>query len=278
MATELRQQFDNYLTLQRCSKKTKQAYIHAVSGLAAHYKTPPDQLTNDQIQNYLLYLIKERKLAWSSCNVAFSGLCCFYARFLKREAHDFSIPPRPRQRKLPEILSRQEVYRLIDASKDIRQRALLSMAYGSGLRVSEVVSLKTHHIESDRHLVRVEQGKGRKDRYTLLSVKALEWLRIYWKSFRPVIYLFFGRDKNRPMDVSSAQKFYYHAKTAAGIQKGKGIHTLRHCFATHLLEAGTDIYTIKEFMGHRTIETTMVYLHILPNRISEIKSPLDLIQ
>jgi site-specific recombinase XerD len=275
MATELRQQFDNYLTLQRCSKKTKQAYIHAVSGLANFYKIPPDILTNDQIQNYLLYLIRDRNLAWSSCNVAFSGLCCFYARFLKREEADFSIPPRPRQKKLPEILSRQEAYRLIDASKDIRQRALLSMTYGSGLRASEVVSLKTHHIESDRHLVRVEQGKGRKDRYTLLSVKALEWPRVYWKSYRPVLYLFFGRDKNKPMDVSSAQKMYHLARVAAEIQKGKGIHTLRHCFATHLLEAGTDIYTIKEFMGHRSIETTMVYLHILPNRFAEIKSPLD---
>jgi site-specific recombinase XerD len=278
MATELRQRFDNYLTLQRCSKKTKQAYIHAVSGLANYYKTPPDILTNDQIQNYLLYLIRDRKLAWSSCNVAFSGLCCFYARFLKREEADFSIPPRPRQKKLPEILSRQEVCRLIDASKDIRQRALLSMTYGSGLRVSEVVGLKTHHIESDRHLVRMEQGKGRKDRYTLLSVKALEWLRVYWKSYRPVLYLFFGRDKSKPMDISTAQKIYHLAKTAAGIQKGKGIHTLRHCFATHLLEAGTDIYTIKEFMGHRSIETTMVYLHILPNRFAEIKSPLDFLK
>jgi len=258
MANELRQRFDNYLTLQRCSKKTKQAYIHAVSGLANYFKTPPDILTNDQIQQYLLYLIRERKLAWSSCNVAFSGICCFYARFLKREEADFSIPSRPRQKKLPEILSRQEVYRLIDASKDIRQRALLSMAYGSGLRVSEVVGLKTHHIESDRHLVRVEQGKGRKDRYTLLSVKALEWLRVYWKSFRPIAYLFFGRDKSKPMDVSTAQKMYHLARAAVGIEKGKGIHTLRHCFATHLLEAGTDIYTIKEFMGHRSIETTMV--------------------
>jgi site-specific recombinase XerD len=125
-------------------------------------RTPPDLLTNDQIQNYLLYLIKDRRLAWSSCNVAISGLCCFYGRFLKREEANFSIPPRPRQKKLPEILSRQEVCRLIDTSKDIRQRELLSMTYGSGLRVSEVVSLKAHHIESDRHLVRMEQGKAGK--------------------------------------------------------------------------------------------------------------------
>jgi site-specific recombinase XerD len=117
---------------------------------------------------------------------------------------------------------------LIDASKDIRQRALLAMTYGSGLRVCEVVSLKVHHIERDRHLVRVEQGKGRKDRYNLLSVKALDWLSIYWRSYRPVLCLFFGRDKSKPMDVSTAHKMYHLAKTAAGIQKGKGILTLRH--------------------------------------------------
>jgi site-specific recombinase XerD len=277
MATELRRKFEDYLTLQRRSESTKEAYINAVAGLAKFYGRSPDILTDDLIQQYLLYLIRERKLAWSTCNVAFSGLYCFYAKFLKRQKIDFTIPPRTRQRKLPEILSRQEVMRLLDASKDIRHRALLSMTYGSGLRVSEVVRLKAHHIESDRKLVRVEQAKGRKDRYTLMSVRALDELRVYWKRYQPISYIFFGKNKSDPMCVSIAQRAYLHAKAAAGINKGRGIHTLRHCFATHLLEQGVDIYIIKKFLGHTSIQTTMVYLHMMPDRMAEVKSPLDLI-
>ena len=161
------------------------------------------------------------------------------------------------------------------AGKDMRQRALLMLTYGSGLRVSELVKLKPHHIESERMLVRVEQAKGRKDRYTLLSQKALDELRGYYKYFDPGKWLFCGKHKQNPMPVATAQKIYYRAKKIAGITRGKGIHTLRHCFATHLLEAGIDIYLIKRFLGHTSIQTTMVYLHVLPNRLAEVKSPLD---
>jgi site-specific recombinase XerD len=164
---------------------------------------------------------------------------------------------------------------LIDAANDVRHRALLMITYGSGLRVSETVHLKPHHIESDRMLVRIEQAKGRKDRYTLLSQKALDELRIYWKVRRPEKWLFYGRDKAQPMDVTTAQKIYYRTKKAAGITKGKGIHTLRHCFATHLLEQGIDVYLIKGFLGHLSLQTTLVYLHVLPDRLADVKSPLD---
>lgn len=276
MGTELRRRFEDYLTLQRVADKTKKSYINAVAGLAKFYGKSPDTLVNEQIQQYLLYLIRERKLAWNSCNVAFSGLYCFYGKFLKWEKTEFSIPPRPRYKKLPEILSSQEVKQLINAADDIRNRALLSMTYGSGLRVSEVVCLKAQHIEKDRKLLRVEQAKGRKDRYTLLSLKALDVLRLYWKSWRPADYLFYGNKRNHPMSISSAQKIYQHAKKVSGINKGKGIHTLRHCFATHLLEQGVDIYLIKNFLGHGSIKTTMTYLHVLPQRLAEVKSPLDL--
>jgi len=149
------------------------------------------------------------------------------------------------------------------------------MTYGSGLRVSEVVRLKMNHIDAKRKLVRVEQGKGRKDRYTLLSLKALEVLRIYCRSERPASYLFFGRNKAEPMPINTAQKIFRATKKAAGIDKGRGIHSLRHCFATHLLEQGTDVYVIKRLIGHRSIQTTITYLHQLPQRMAEIKSPLD---
>jgi site-specific recombinase XerD len=275
MASELRKKFEDYLVVNRLAPKTQEAYLNAVAGLSKHYHQPPERLTAEQIQQYLVYLIRHRKLSWSSCNVNFSGLHCFYKRFLNRPQTEFSIPPRPRQKKLPEILSRQEVLKLIDAAHDVRHRALLMITYGSGLRVSETVHLKPHHIESDRMLVRIEQAKGRKDRYTLLSQKALDELRIYWKVRRPEKWLFYGRDKAQPMDVTTAQKIYYRTKKAAGITKGKGIHTLRHCFATHLLEQGIDVYLIKRFLGHLSLQTTLVYLHLLPDRLAEVKSPLD---
>jgi site-specific recombinase XerD len=139
--------------------------------------------------------------------------------------------------------------------------------------VSETVHLKPHHIESDRMLVRIEQANGRKDRYTLLSQKALDELRIYWKVRRPEKWLFYGRDKAQPMDITTAQKIYYRTKKAAGITKGKGIHTLRHCFATHLLEQGIDVYLIKG-LGHLSIQTTRSYLHAARPPLAEVKSPL----
>ncbi|MDY6842128.1 MAG: site-specific integrase [Pseudomonadota bacterium] len=275
MKTQLRIQFENYLTLERCSDRTIESYVQAIQKLAAHYHKRPETLTNQQVQDYLLYLIRERKLAWNSCNVAVSAINRFYRGFLKHNA-DFYLPPRPRQRRLPEVLSRKEVLALIEAGKDIRHKALLSMTYGSGLRVGELMNLTDKHIESHRMLVRVEQGKGRKDRYTLLSAKALEYLRHYWHAFQPQSYLFFGRFKDMPMSATTAQRIYYRAKKAAGITRGKGIHTLRHCFATHLLEQGINIYHIKEFLGHTSIQTTMVYFHVQPDRHLSIQSPLDI--
>ena len=275
MSIELRKKFENYLILNRLAPKTRQAYISAVAGLAQYYNKSPDTLTDEQVQQYLVDLLRHRKLQWNTCNVAFCGLNCFYNKFLARPKTQFTIPPRPRDKKLPQILSRSEVKKLILAGKDIRHRAVLMTVYGSGLRVGELVKLKPDHIEAERMLVRVEQAKGRKDRYTLLSEKALDELRDYYRFYSPDKWLFFGRHKQNPMPVATAQKIYYRAKKTAGITRGKGIHTLRHCFATHLLEAGIDIYLIKRFLGHTSIQTTMVYLHVLPNRLAEVKSPLD---
>jgi site-specific recombinase XerD len=275
MNTALRKRFNDYLTLQRFSDRTIDSYMQAVNALARYYNQSPDKLTNKQIQAYLLYMMQERKLSWNTCNVAFSALNHFYLKFLKRKSGDFWMPPRPRLQKLPEVLSKEEVCAIINAGRDIRHQALLAMVYGSGLRVGELVELKISHVDSNRMLVRVEEGKGRKDRYSLLSQKALDYLRIYWKAFRPQSYIFFGRFKDLPMSVTTAQRIYHRAKKAAGITRGKGIHTLRHCFATHLLEQGVDIYYIKNFLGHSSIQTTMVYFHVQPKRSVSIYSPLD---
>lgn len=258
MASDLKKRFENYLIVNRRAPKTQQAYISAVAGLAKHFNHPPDQLTNEQVQDYLVHLMKDRGLAWNTCNVALCALNCFYIKFLGRSQEDYKIPPRPRQRTLPEVFSREEVSLLIESANDLRSRTMLMIAYGSGLRLGELVALKPKHIESERMLVRVEQGKGRKDRYTLLSKKSLEELRFYYKVYKPEEYLFFGRNINEPMHSGTAQKIYYRAKKKAGLTKGRGIHTLRHCFATHLLMQGVDIQLIKEFLGHNSVETTLV--------------------
>jgi site-specific recombinase XerD len=275
MASLLRKQFNDYMILKRYSPKTKEVYINAVAGLAGYYHQSPDKLSHEQIQTYLFYLINEKKRAWSTCNVVLSALQCFYSQVLKWEETRFRIPPRPREKKLPHLLSVEEVGRILKAADNIKHRALLTTAYGGGLRVSEVVHLKPHHIESERMMIRVEQGKGRKDRYTLLPQSLLDLLRQYWQACRPGSWLFFAKDKDKPMDVSTAQKIYYLAKDKAGIHKGTGIHTLRHCFATHLLDQGVDIFTIKQLMGHTALKTTSRYLHTTDNKIAAVKSPLD---
>ena len=265
--TPLRKKMIERMTLGRLAPKTQEAYLLAVAGLARFYHKSPDLIVQEEVDAYLLHLLEERKLAWSSCNVAFSGLRYFYSNILKLDETSFHIPPRPRQRKIPMLLSHAEVKRLINSASNIKHRALLLSIYGAGLRVSEAVTLKPHHIESGVMMIRVEDGKGRKDRYTILPEILLKELRIYWKACRPKGWLFYGRNPMEPMPVCTAQKIYYLARDKAGITGGRGIHTLRHCFATHLLDAGTDIYTIKKLMGHSSIKTTFGYLHVELNRL-----------
>jgi site-specific recombinase XerD len=195
--------------------KTIKAYVGAVAGMAAYYHCSPDRLDNKQVQEYLRHLIEDRKLAWSTCNVKLSGLVCFYRGFLKRDEFWISIPPRPRMRQLPTILSVAEVRRLLAATTNLKQQALLMTAYCAGLRVSEVVNLKIRDIESDpgRMLIRVDQGKGKKDRYTVLTSDCLELLRNYYRAYRPEgPWLFPGTGQARALSVSSAQKMYDEAK------------------------------------------------------------------
>jgi len=275
MARKYQRTFENYLCLQRVSPKTKEAYLRAVAQISTFHNLPPKDLTNDQVQDYLLYSIQERELAWSSCNVLFCGLKKYYQEFLGRNELEFSIPPRTRSKKLPMLLSRKEVADLLMSVSNLKHRALLATVYGSGLRVSEVVKLKAEHIDSNRMMIRVEQGKGRKDRYTILSEKCLQLLKNHWRAHQPEEWLFFGKDKQLSMSIGTAQRVYYNAKSKANITKGRGIHTLRHCFASHLLEGGTEIYAIKKWMGHTSLKTTYKYIHLSPEYLSKTQSPLD---
>ncbi len=274
--TELRRKFARHLILQRYAKNTNTAYMNAVKFLAKHYGQSPGNLTNNQIQDYLHYLIEERKLSWNTCNVHFSGIKCFYANVLRRKT-DLSIPPRPRQKKIAQALSRDEVDRILSACNNLKHHTLLLATYSAGLRVSEVVELKPIHIERSRKMIRVEQAKGRKDRYTVLSDKLLKLLEEYWRVYRFNKYIFFGEAKTKPLAIDTAQRIYYKAKMNAGVKRGKGIHTLRHSFATHLLEQGTRTHVIQQMLGHSSIRTTAKYLHISNEAISKVISPLDMV-
>lgn len=274
----LRERMTLDLTRRRMSVRTQQSYLGAVASLAKHYRQPPDRLTAEQVQSYLLYLIDERKLAVSSCNIALHGLRFFYHETLKRSEMQFALPKARAPQKLPEILSREEIERLFIAAGLLKHRVLLMAAYGAGLRVSELCALKVTDIDSSRMMLRVEQGKGAKDRYTLLSPRLLAELRLYWRVERPHEWLFpAARRTDRPMGTHTAQRIFYAARSKAQLTKRGGIHGLRHAFATHLLEAGTDVHTIQRLMGHTDIHTTLRYFHVAQQTIAATASPLELL-
>ena len=276
--TELRQRMIDQMTLRGFALKTHEAYLHAVTGLASYYATPPDQLGQEQIQAYLLYLMRERQLAWSSVNVATQGIRFFYHRTLGWERLRLEIPPCKRPSQVPEVHSAAEVRRLLDAARNRKHRALLTTCYATGVRVSELVHLRVADIDAARMLVRVRQGKGNKDRHTLLSAQLLDELRGYYRVYRPQQWLFFGTRRCWPMAASTAGRIYTQAKQHAGIQRPGGIHTLRHSFATHLLEAGVDLRRIQELLGHSSIVTTMRYLRVRRGHLLDTPSLLELLE
>jgi integrase/recombinase XerD len=277
MGSVLRERFVREMVLQGLADKTREAYLHSIVELVRYYQVSPDQLSNDQIQWFLTDLIQAKRRAWSTVNVYFAAFRYLYRRILQWNETQFHIPPRGRIKRRAILLSWTEVGRLIRAAGNSKHRAVLMVAYGAGLRVSEVVRLKPEHIESsaDRMMIRVEQGKGRKDRYTVLFQWVLDALRAYWREYHPAIWLFPGEDPRRPIAVGTAQKIYYQARDAAGITRGRGIHTLRHCFASHLLEAGVDIYTVKRLLGHADLSTTAGYLHVSTVQQRPLNNPLD---
>ena len=272
----LRTKMTEEMKLRNFSPRTQQSYLAAVIGLVKHYRRSPDQLTQDEIRAYLLHLEK-RGLSPSSRNVAISGMKFFYHQMLGWNDKQLFIPPRKRSWQLPEVLGHKEVERLLLAATKRRDRCLLMTAYATGLRVSELVRLKVSAIDGERMMVRVEQGKGRKDRYTILSQRLLSELRSYWKEHRSPIWLFPNR-KGGSISIDYAQRIYNWAKQKAQIHKGKGIHTLRHCFATHLLEAGVDLVTIKTLLGHNSLQSTQRYLQIRQPKLTATANPLDLLR
>lgn len=263
------------MRLRGFAAKTVEAYLHALEQLWAFHRRPLERLSCEEVQRFLDEVITVRKLAWATVNVYFSAYRFLYEQVLKRPAHEFSIPPRGRSGTRPGVLSRQEVQRLIEAPRNLKHRALLAMTYGSGLRVSEVVRVRIADVDRGRMMLRVEQAKGHRDRYTILSARALALLEELWRRHRPPEFFFTNRDRHQPVCAGTAQAVYYAALRTSGVRRVGGIHVLRHCFATHLMEAGVDIYTIKRWMGHTALVTTGRYMHVTAEHLAKVKSPLD---
>jgi len=277
--SQLRQKMIRAIDLKNLSDHTKRAYLNAVTGLARYYKVSPEKITAEQIDDYLLYLKNQKGYAPSSYHSVLTGLRFFYQNILDKEL-SVNFSPGNKRRKLPTVLSKAQVSKIIDIPKNPKHRLLLMTTYAAGLRASEVKQLKPEHINSERMLIKVENGKGRKDRYTMLSVRLLAELRDYYRECRPRTYLFpsaFKKQRDKPLSYEAVRRVYETAREKAGIKRGAGMHTLRHSFATHLLEAGYDIRKIQVLMGHTKLSTTMIYLHVSRETLSKVPSPLDLI-
>ena len=275
--TPLRKKMILDMKVRGFSPNTQSTYLLGVQGLAKHYGRSPELLSKEDILNYLVYLHEERKLAWSSCNVAASAIRFLYSVTIKDQAKALCIPKRKNRKRLPVVYSREEALRIIKAPTNLKHRVLLKAVYSAGLRVKEVVNLKPEHIDGKRMAIQVVQGKGNKDRSTLLSQNLLEDLRTYWKITRPRVWLFPSpMNPGQPISRSAAQRIHYDAKKKAGVKREGGIHVLRHSFATHLLEAGCDIRKIQVLLGHKSISSTMIYLHVSREGLAKIKSPLDM--
>lgn len=281
--TALRQAMIRELELQRMAAKTIEAYVSSVVQLARYFKCPPDRLGREQVRDWIHHLMVERRLSDSTVNVRIQGLRFFYTQVLRRTDFDLRIPTRSAGR-LPQVLSRDEVRRVIEACTSIRQRAMLMTVYGAGLRVSELVQLRVDDLHADRGLVRIRHGKGNRERYSLLSASLVRHLREYWKADRTTAdrkqspWLFPAHRPDVPLSIATAQHGWDAAQERSGVRRGHGIHTLRHCFATHLLEAGVDVVTIQRLLGHTCLSTTTRYLHLVPERLGRLQSPFDLLR
>ncbi len=274
--TPLREKMIDAMRLRGFSPRTHKSYLSAVSLLARHYHQPPDRLTTDQLQAFFLYLVKQRKLSPASCRLYLNGIRFFYLQVLHwpSMAVTLAVPKKPQR--IPELLTREEVGRILMACENPKHRMMLIMGYGCGLRVSELVSLKVGHIDGERRLLRIDQGKGGKDRLVMLSEGLLRQLRVYWRLYHPTSYLFAGHRPDVPLSVTTAQKAFVRSKRRAGVEKIGGIHALRHAYATHLLEGGLPVQQLQRLLGHHNIHSTLRYVHWVPH-YREAQGARDLI-
>jgi len=273
--TELRRRMLEELRLRNYSPKTVEVYICGVANFAQHFKLSPDRLRPEHIRQYQLFLVQRKKVAWAVFNQTVCALRFFYRHVLHRDWMIEHIPYPRYEEKLPVVLSPAEVAAVFAATGNLKHRTILMTIYATGLRVSELTHLRGSDIDSQRQVICVRQGKGRKDRQVMLSPKLLELLRIYWKSYRPTLWLFPGKPAQRPITREAVFLICRQAGKAAHLAKRISPHTLRHCFATHLLEDAIDLRRIQVLLGHRNLKTTARYLHVSNLAVRTTVSPLD---
>ncbi len=275
--SELRKQMIMYMELKGYSPITTKYYIAHVSNFAKHYNKSPDLLGEKEICEYLYYCITVRHLTEGSIGSIYTALKILYTKILHRIWDVNRIPRIKERRRLPVVLSPQEIKAIFDVTENIKHKAILMTIYSAGLRVSEVCNLKVSDIDSKNMQIFIRQGKGKKDRYTLLSDSNLQILREYWNIYHPQEYLFSGRYRTDAITPRSVQRVFEKAIKKVGIIKRATVHSMRHSFATHLLDAGTDICYIQRLLGHTRITTTTIYLHLTRMDLLNIKSPLDIL-
>jgi site-specific recombinase XerD len=272
---EFRDRMERDLRIRGYSPCTIGCYLDRVKDYVRYYMRPPDELTLEDLYDYQFHLTAERQVSWAFFNQTVCALRFFYRATLQKDWEVQAIPYQKTGRRLPSVLSREEVARLLGGVENLKHRALLTTGYACGLRVSEAVHLHVHDIDSQRMTVRIEQGKGRKDRYVMLAPSLLTLLRDYWREYRPQSWLFPGDGPAQPLSSHSAQKVFRKALERAGLRKPASFHALRHAFATHLLEGGTDIRTVQVLLGHRSLATTQKYTHVSENFLHQTQSPLE---
>ena len=270
----LRRRMIEDMTVRNLSPATQRSYLHAVAKFSRYFSRSPDRLDIEDVRAFQVFLVSQ-KISWPALNQTVCALRFFYGITLNRPEIPERIAYAREPRKLPVILSADEVVRFLEAVPSLKTRTALTTAYAAGLRASEAVSLKVADIDSSRMLIQVRHGKGAKDRTVMLSPQLLAILRTYWRLARPREWLFPGRDESKPIDVQVLHAACRSATKAAGLAKRVTVHTLRHSFATHLLESGVDIRIIQVLLGHNSLSTTARYTQVATTTIAKTRSPID---
>ena len=273
--TELRKRMLQEMQLRNFSKRSIETYLSCICQLAKYYNRSPDEINRHEIKDYLLYLINDRQVSKSTVNQVISAIKILQVDILGNEWETVQIKRPKLPKDLPVVLSKKEIEKIIAVTVNLKHRAAIMTAYSGGLRLGEVCMLKPTDIDASRKQVRIAFGKGQKTRYTLLSPTLLGTLREYWLRYRPQVYLFEGQKKGHPISHGALRKAFDNSCIKAGIKKEVCFHTLRHSFATHLLEQGTNLRVIQHLLGHRSIKTTTLYTHLVNFSIEKITSPLD---
>lgn len=260
--TALRKRMTDDMRIRNFSPHTIDVYIRSVAQLAQHFGKSPEQLGIEHVREYQLFLVEKKKVSWGTFRVVVCALNFFYKVTLRREWNQSQIPFPRREKKLPVVLSVSEIAAFFAVMENLKHWMIFTLMYATGLRVSEALNLVPADVDSKRMVVRVRQGKGKKDRYVPLTQSLLGSLREYWKAYRPETWLFPGVIAGRPLNRSSVERLCPTLRKKAGINKPVTPHTMRHSFATHLLEAGTDLRTIQLLLGHRSLNSTGIYLHV----------------